>query len=805
MQRSLFAILILCAITLGCGDGSTSGSPTPPGGKTDMPEFLQADFGQTGNLLPGDGLLYCGPVSVADLLVWLARNGYPELAPADGTEREILNLVRSLGGLFKTSAFGGTSGDEQEEGLRLYLGLKGFAPEQYDALLSGPTTEPRPGWEFFQRWNAGTSVIQVNPLWFDRSSTPTFDNSVGGHNVALIGIDEAAGTITISNPFPAGDPNPQTQRVSVVTAAESPDLEGLLQFDSDISGSKDLPIIEYAFGLRILRPPGEAAQPHSLSGVTAIDTNESTLAVLAPLAGDGHLQKLGPGVLDLVSSAPAAHSYRGGTTVSSGTIQTRSAGATPLGAGSLTVTTGALAFAPTGGGQAVRSSIAPESGADVTYGPGAALRFDLGAHGTVDLDLGGHRDGVTPNLRAQDEGTLVLAPSTGVLGDAVRVRVNGTGGNLPPLRNGIVLASIFLQAADENGSGGFLGYDLGAGFVVPAYSPTTDLQTAGENAVFDARDGAARQTIAGEVSVYALRVTEGAVGGDESSVLSLGDGIEGTAAGLILNGASITTGSLDFRSSRGIVYSSRAAGRIAAAIRGDAGLTVAGPGRLVLDGSSTYSGGTRVATGTLEVGPSASEGSATGGGPVHVLAGATLEGSGRIEGDVVVSADAVRTGASTISGTVTIDAGGTFSGGGEIQEPTQIDGTLSAIGDPTFMRFRSDVTFGDDAVLLWSLTNLTDAGVPGVDSSYFEVDGTLALGMGAVLLLNFAPGISPDQDLPFWKVGHEWRIVSANRINSGGSFGGLYQPEYRDGSFEWGTTSEGGRELLTLTYIPNDE
>src|SRR3982074_807805 len=97
---------------------------------TDTPYFLQEGFGPTGQLLPGDGTSYCCPTSTGDTMVWLACNGFPQLAPAvdqrNRTQEENVNLVLSLAGLFQTTPASGTSGFGDR--LLEYLRLKGFAP-----------------------------------------------------------------------------------------------------------------------------------------------------------------------------------------------------------------------------------------------------------------------------------------------------------------------------------------------------------------------------------------------------------------------------------------------------------------------------------------------------------------------------------------------------------------------------------------------------------------------------------------------------------------------------------------------------
>ena len=66
----------------------------------------------------------------------------------------------------------------------------------------------------------------------------------------------------------------------------------------------------------------------------------------------------------------------------------------------------------------------------------------------------------------------------------------------------------------------------------------------------------------------------------------------------------------------------------AGAISGTGAVTVSGSGLVNMNLANTYSGGTTVSAGTLEIGNAA--GSATGSGPVAIAAGATLSGSGFI-------------------------------------------------------------------------------------------------------------------------------------------------------------------------------
>ena len=85
----------------------------------------------------------------------------------------------------------------------------------------------------------------------------------------------------------------------------------------------------------------------------------------------------------------------------------------------------------------------------------------------------------------------------------------------------------------------------------------------------------------------------------------------------------------------------------AGAIGGSGAVTLSGSGLVALNMANTYTGGTTVSAGTLQIGNAS--GSATGTGPVAIAAGATLTGSGFIStsGANVVS----------VSGTIAPDPG----------------------------------------------------------------------------------------------------------------------------------------------------
>lgn len=118
---------------------------------------------------------------------------------------------------------------------------------------------------------------------------------------------------------------------------------------------------------------------------------------------------------------------------------------------------------------------------------------------------------------------------------------------------------------------------------------------------------------------------------------------------------------------------------------GDGGLNKTGAGRLILSAANAYAGSTVVQGGTLLA--ANTNGSATGAGPVNVIAGGTLRGTGAIDGAVSVA------------------AGGTLAPGASV-------GTLRVGGETVFSDdgvFFAEIA-GDSADLLSTTSNITLGG-----------------------------------------------------------------------------------------------
>src|ERR1700752_1468725 len=117
---------------------------------------------------------------------------------------------------------------------------------------------------------------------------------------------------------------------------------------------------------------------------------------------------------------------------------------------------------------------------------------------------------------------------------------------------------------------------------------------------------------------------------------------DGGTSGNLAAGSVINNGTLAFNRSDVVTVANN--------ITGTGGLTQAGPGRLVLSGTNSYSGSTLVNAGTLSVNGSIA-------GPAIVNSGGTLGGTGTV-------------------GSISVASGGTLAPGHSIRTPTA-SGNLS--------------------------------------------------------------------------------------------------------------------------------
>ena len=328
-------------------------------------------------------------------------------------------------------------------------------------------------------------------------------------------------------------------------------------------------------------------------------TTSPTLNLNAPLrdgtgtGNDGGLNKSGLGRLvfnaDQFYTGPTL--LRDGNTILNRTVQTFYGGNEIRLQGSI------LEISPSGSGTL---EIAP-------LGASGTLAYDYGFASVV-MNRGSYNPLTLtfPSFTRVGNGTLLLYS----LGNSM-ANVFGTTDNFklsapPPQLNGILCPSVAaFQNAESPRVVDFLRHD------------TSDsiLRRANYGAVTDGPTAVAQVTVPqtlNDTHVYALKLNATTLTLNSGQTLTVGDGIN--PAGLILNcapagRATITGGTLDFGNSEGLIWNSDRRGVnegaiIASTITGTKGVTLRGitiNSQCDFTAANTYSGGTRIQSGTLSV------------------------------------------------------------------------------------------------------------------------------------------------------------------------------------------------------------
>ncbi len=389
------------------------------------------------------------------------------------------------------------------------------------------------------------------------------------------------------------------------------------------------------------------------------------------IGGATGITKNGAGKVTLT----AANSYTGDTTVNEGVLNVRHASALGTAAGGTSVASGAaleMEGNVTVAGEALRLRGSGIGGAGALRSLSGSSAWNgavtLEAHTTVGVDagsmtIGGSIGGGNYNLAKTGAGALVLGAAntysgtTSVLGGTLRYGIdNAIAGGPIQVESGATLdigaysdavGAVVLVDGSITGAGGVLagsGYDLRKGAVSAILGGSGGVtKSTAETVVLSGANVYSGPTA---VPAGTLRLGAGGVIPDASSVdvggtLDL-DGHDETIGPLAGDGAvALGAGTLT-------VNTNLIAGKFfSGVIDGPGGLAKTGLGTQGLTGPNTYEGMTKIAQGTLTLGPGGSiAGSAVividGGATLDVSAvepyalaeTQTLKGSGRVRGDL---------------------------------------------------------------------------------------------------------------------------------------------------------------------------
>ena len=213
MLRRHIGWLALIA-TAAFADGSTPNSvPNTAIDKLgDTPDLMQS-LAAAG--LPDGGVAHCGPVAVSNSLVWLARHGYPRLAPTTKlTAASQGALARVLGepNYMNTTYQDGTGVDGVLTGLAKYVGEHGYQFKYLGYQGWDPSTSPYdtglkvPQLQWIKEGLAGNAAVWLKIGWYKRQDNDW--KKFAGHWVTLVGygVDEhgraAPDVLIVHDPAP---------------------------------------------------------------------------------------------------------------------------------------------------------------------------------------------------------------------------------------------------------------------------------------------------------------------------------------------------------------------------------------------------------------------------------------------------------------------------------------------------------------------------------------------------------------------------------------------------------------------------
>ena len=527
-----------------------------------------------------------------------------------------------------------------------------------------------------------------------------------------------------------------------------------------------------------LRTSAGFASDRALAVTTAggtIDTGANRLALSGGLTGSGALTKVGSGTLALSGDAG---SFTGQTTVAAGTLDLGTtlggtlsvgSGATLAGGGSAGATTilGGGILSPGGAGVGTLTL------ASLTLSEGSRLTFELGAPGVV----GGTANDlvrVTGNLTL--DGTLDVTALPG-FGEGV-YRLIDYGGALTD--NGLVLGSVpgstqvqtILPGQVNLVVGTALQYWDGAGTVA-------NLRVDGGNGTWN-NTTSNWTRVAGDVNESwgrGFAVFQGTPG----TVTIASDGVAATGLQFAVDGYRVEGGPLTLNAPSTLRVGDGSAGgagytaTIASAIGGSGGAFKTDLGTLILTGTNTYTGGTSVNGGVLQVTGDTNLGAAAGGvtlnGGTLRLAGALTSGRaftvGASGGTLDTQANAaILTGAiggsgalaKTGTGALTLTGnsapyGGTFTlAGGSLRLDGSLGGTLR-------------LNAGTRLTGTGTLANLTAAGTvaPGNGVGTLTATGNVTFASGSTFEVEVNPNGSSDR-----------LVVSGTATLQGGNVSALF-------------------------------
>jgi hypothetical protein len=158
-----------------------------------IPDYSQTDPSYGG--FPEGGSNYCAPTSVSNSLMWLANNGFDNLAANTADrKKDQYDLILNLGTKYmSTDPSEGTNVREVLTGVRNYLSDKGYKDFQLkyqgwrESVPEAATGVEVPDMGWIKSGIEGMGSVWLNLGWYTYDAGKDEYNRVGGHWVTLVG------------------------------------------------------------------------------------------------------------------------------------------------------------------------------------------------------------------------------------------------------------------------------------------------------------------------------------------------------------------------------------------------------------------------------------------------------------------------------------------------------------------------------------------------------------------------------------------------------------------------------------------
>ena len=434
----------------------------------------------------------------------------------------------------------------------------------------------------------------------------------------------------------------------------------------------------------------------SSTAAMEIDTGTNNVTYSNPLSStnSGGLTKSGVGTLTL--SAP--NSYSGGTVIASGTVKLGAAGALGAAPNDLSIIGGALNL---NGNSVSLGLLSGSNGAVITSGTSGAVTLSTSSSGSS-IYSGAIRDGSgTLSLIKAGTGTLALTGSNNFTGGTTIANgaLNFTSNSLGT--SGTIL---FAGGVLQYGAGSTQDLSSRIGNSSAAIAIDTGANTVSYASVLNSTNiGGLTKSGTGTLLLSASNgytglttITTGTLKlGNANALGVISNDLTINGGALNLNGNSVTVGSLS--GSNGAVIASGIAGTVTVKTIGSSssiysgiiqngsgivGLIQAGTGMLTLTGSNSYTGGTTITTGTLQIGNGGSTGSINGNITDNGSLVFNRVNAIAVTGTISGSGSLVQKGA----GILTLSASNSYSGGTIISSGT-VNFTNGALGSSGAISF----------------------------------------------------------------------------------------------------------------------